>query len=69
VLAEPGNAPLWSAAFSPNGKEIVTAGADGTTRIWSTALAGPLRAIERIAALEVARELNPAERAAFLAGH
>jgi WD40 repeat protein len=40
---------LSDCEFSPNGSEIVTAGGDGYTRIFSTELAGSLAQIERIA--------------------
>ncbi len=35
MLTEPGGQSVNSAAFSPDGKEIVTASNDGTARIWS----------------------------------
>ena len=44
----PGNS-LSDCEFSPNGSEIVTAGGDGYSRIFSTELAGNLAQIERIA--------------------
>jgi WD40 repeat protein len=49
-------------AYSGGGGEIVTA--DGRATIWSTELAGPLVAIERIARTRLAIALTPAARSA-----
>ena len=35
TLTEPSNSRLFSAVFSPDGKEIVTASEDRTARVWS----------------------------------
>src|SRR5204862_302112 len=37
--------PLTSAAFSPSGAQIVTAGADGTARVWDAETGRELRAL------------------------
>jgi WD40 repeat protein len=57
-----------SAAFSPNGREVVTGGADGMVSIWSSELAGPIASIELLAARRVTREFTPQERKAYLSG-
>jgi WD40 repeat protein len=40
---------LYDCAFSPNDTQVITAGGDGNTRIFSTELVGSLAQIERIA--------------------
>jgi WD40 repeat protein len=52
-------------AFSPDGREIVTAGAEGDTRIFSTELAGSLPQIKQIAHQRLT-QLSPAERKDYL---
>jgi len=46
VIAEPGGAELYSAAFSPDGSEVVTSSADGSARIWSAATGEQLTVFE-----------------------
>jgi hypothetical protein len=36
-MAEPGGAPLNDASFNAASAELVTAGSDGTARIWNIA--------------------------------
>jgi WD40 repeat protein len=61
-----------SAAFSPDGKSIVTTfDADGTggVQIWNSELATTsLSKLERIAAQRITRTLTPSERQEYLAG-
>jgi WD40 repeat protein len=59
---------VYGSAFSPDGKLVVTASADGTARIWSCALCGPLESIERIARARLTRRLTPAERKKYVGG-
>lgn len=53
---------LSDCEFSPNGKFIAAAGDGGTTRVFSTELAGKLKQIESMAGGRVTRQLSPAER-------
>ncbi len=64
----PDDAGVASASFSPDDSTVITAGQDGTARIWSTALAGGLPTLERLAPSLVTRPLTPEERATYLAG-
>jgi WD40 repeat protein len=59
---------LSDCEFNENGTEVVTAGGDGNTRVFSTELAGGLGRIERIARDRVTSQLTPAERKEYLAG-
>jgi WD40 repeat protein len=52
---------LSDCEFSPDGKEVVTAGADGQTRIFSTELAGAISRLEKIAAVRSNQPLTPLE--------
>jgi WD40 repeat protein len=45
VLRDPSSAAMYTATFSPNGKEILTASGDGTARIWSATTGEELRRI------------------------
>jgi WD40 repeat protein len=54
--------------FSPDGSEIVTAGDDGQTRIFSTELAGDLAQIEHIADQRSAQPLTAVEQKEYQAG-
>jgi WD40 repeat protein len=56
---------LSDCEFSPDGREIVTAGGDGQTRIFSTELAGGLAHVERIAEHRSAQPLTAAEAQEF----
>jgi WD40 repeat protein len=51
--------------FSPDGREVVTAGSDGNTRIFSTELTGSLSQIERISDQRLT-QLSAAERKEYL---
>jgi hypothetical protein len=59
---------LSDCQFSPDGREVVSGGDDGDTRIFSTELAGPLVQLERIARQRVTRQLTAAERRTYLSG-
>lgn len=59
---------LYEAVFSPDGSAIVTASSDGSARIFSTELTGPLPSLERFARGLVTRPFTPQERKRFLAG-
>jgi WD40 repeat protein len=71
VMSDPGTAN--SAAFSPNGRSIVTAfGIDqtGGVRVWSSELANPSRQeLEQIAKQRIIGRLNQAQINAALAGN
>jgi WD40 repeat protein len=54
--------------FSPDGSEVVTAGTDGQTRIFSTELAGNLTRIEQIAGRRVTQQLTASELREYQAG-
>jgi WD40 repeat protein len=54
--------------FSPDASEVVTAGTDGQTRIFSTELAGGLTRIEQIAGRRVIRQLTASELKEYQAG-
>ena len=72
VLPAANAGAVTSAAFSPDGKSIVTAfNTDGTggVRIWSSELTTPsLTALERLAEQRITRQLTPAERQEYLTG-
>lgn len=67
MMTAPGGTPT-EAHFSPDGNQIVTTNG-GIVRVWSTTLAGPVRAIERTAEMRVTSELTPAERKTYLVGN
>ncbi len=52
--------PVWSAAFSPNGKRVVTASEDGTARIWR--VFSTTQSLIREAKIAVPRCLTRAQR-------
>ena len=58
---------LSDCEFSPDGSEVVTAGYDGQTRIFSTELAGDLTQIERIAEQHATQPLTAAEQKEYQA--
>jgi len=68
VITEPDDSAINTAAFCPNGKEIVTASDDGSARVWSNALAGSTPALVQLAESRVTRQLTPSERKTYLAG-
>ena len=54
---------MFTAAFSPDGTRIVTAGKDDTARVWDLAFAKPVRAIavgqnETLIGLEIVDEMD-----------
>jgi WD40 repeat protein len=53
---------LSDCEFSPNGSEIAVGGFTGTTRIFSTQLAGEVKQLEDLARQRVTRQLTAAER-------
>ena len=55
---------VLDASFAPHGNEVVTASRAGA-QVWSTELAAPIEALERIAKQRVTRSLTAAERASF----
>ena len=62
---------LTSAHFAPDGKRIVTASVDGTTRVYACKVCGSvadLVAIARRRVERLARPLSPADRRRFLRG-
>jgi WD40 repeat protein len=59
---------LSDCQFSPDGREVVSGGDDGQTRVFSTELAGPLAQLEQIARQRVTRQLTAAERRTYLSG-
>jgi len=54
--------------FSPDGRTVVTASEYGTARIFSTALAGPVTAVEQTARRTLQPQITPEERNRFLGG-
>ncbi len=58
---------VFSAAFSPDDQHrIVSAGNDGTVRVWNCAVCGPIEEVLALADERVTRELTCDERATFL---
>jgi WD40 repeat protein len=54
-------APINMAAFSPDGTRIATASDDGTARIYTCAICGPIGDVEALARTRVTRQLTPQE--------
>lgn len=59
---------LESVSFSPDGREVVIGGHDGTVSVWSDEAAEPLAGLLLTAQQHVTRQLTPAERQTYLAG-
>ena len=59
---------VLSAAFNASGSEIATTDEDGTAEVWSTELATPLGASERLAAERVTRTLNAQQSKIYPSG-
>ncbi len=55
-----------SAAFTPNGKWVVTGAGDGTARIHACEACGSLKDLLVLAPSRVTRELTPEERKKYL---
>jgi WD40 repeat protein len=52
---------LYSAAFSPNGRQVLTASYDGLASVWSATLSAPLATIERVVVDRVDGAIPPSE--------
>jgi WD40 repeat protein len=59
---------VWSAAFSPNGRRVVTAGEDGTARIWDALTGKQLRVLRGHWDRVISAAFSPDGRQAITAG-
>ena len=63
VVMATGSASMHSAAFSPDGRRVVSAGADGNVQILKCTICRPIREILEQAQGRLEEVLTPAERA------
>jgi dipeptidyl aminopeptidase/acylaminoacyl peptidase len=61
-----GRVVVNSAAFSPDGRRVVTAGDDGTARVYACDLCGPIDGLILLAPTRVTRDLTARELEAYL---